>query len=112
MNQKTMTKELKQFFQIASQDQQMQGKLKAAPNREAYLNSCVELGREKGFSFTSDEVATALNGAKKTKAAKNELSEKELNTVAGGGLPEIVITKPAEEIVDAVDDLADAFSKL
>lgn len=85
-----MKKSLEQFFQTASQDQQLQEKLKAAPNREAYISSVVGLGKEKGYSFTIDEVATALEVAAKKAGENGEetsvLSEEQLNAVAGGSI--------------------------
>ena len=88
MNEKMMQESLNQFLQMASQDQELQSKLKAAPNREAYISSCVELGKEKGYSFTSNQVAIALDTATveaaKNPMAKDELLEKELDVVAGG----------------------------
>lgn len=90
MDEKIMQESLKQFLQMASQDQELQEKLKAASNREAYISLIVELGKEKGYSFTSSQVVTALNAAE-SEAAKNDeeastLSEKELASVAGGGI--------------------------
>jgi predicted ribosomally synthesized peptide with nif11-like leader len=90
MDEKIMQESLKQFLQMASQDQELQEKLKAASNREAYISLIVELGKEKGYSFTSSQVVTALDAAE-SEAAKNDeeastLSEEELASVAGGGI--------------------------
>ena len=89
MNEKMMQESLEQFFQMASQDQELQEKLKAVNDREAYIRLVVELGKEKGYNFTRSQVVTALDAAAK-KAAKNaeeasELSEEQLAAVAGGG---------------------------
>lgn len=89
MDNKLMEESLEQFFQMSSQDLELQEKLKAAPDREAYIRSIVELGKEKGYSFTSDQVATALDAAESEAASSgesaSELSEEQLNAVAGGG---------------------------
>lgn len=88
MDEKMMQKSLKQFFQIASQNQELQEKLKAAPNREAYISLVVELGKEKGYSFTSDQVVSELDAAAKEAAENGDLAsqllEEELDAVAGG----------------------------
>ena len=80
---------VQQFFQMVSQDQELQSRLKATNDREAYIRSCVELGKEKGYSFTSLQVATALDAAAKKVAENGEqasaLSQEELSAVAGGG---------------------------
>ena len=101
MDEKMTKESLKQFFQMASQDQELQEKLKAAPNREAYISLVVELGKEKGYSFTRAQVMTALDAAE-SEAAENgklgsQLSEKELETVAGGLIDEIVDVMSSEE---------------
>lgn len=79
---------IQQFFQMVSQNQELQERLKAASDREAYIRSCVELGKEKGYNFTRSEVVTALDAAESQAAENGEqasaLSESELNAVAGG----------------------------
>lgn len=88
MAKKMMHESIQQFFQMASQDQELQEKLKAAPNHEAYINLVVEQGNEKGYSFTSDQVVSALNTATSAEKGKDaysgELDESELEAVAGG----------------------------
>ena len=88
MDEKMKHESLEQFFQMVSQDLELQEKLKAANTREAYIRLIVELGKEKGYSFTSDFVATALDAAE-SEAAENgesasQLSEEDLGAVAGG----------------------------
>ncbi|NJO95059.1 MAG: Nif11 family protein [Pleurocapsa sp. CRU_1_2] len=87
MSEQEMQKNLEQFLQMAAQDLELQSKLKAASDRNAYIISVVELGKEKGYSFTSDSVEAALNTAEK-EAAENDksvfkLSDRELASVAG-----------------------------
>ncbi|BBD63710.1 hypothetical protein NIES4072_26340 [Nostoc commune NIES-4072] len=88
MAEKMMQESIQQFFQMASQDQELQSKLKAAPNREAYISLVVELGKEKGYSFTSAQVGSALDTAAKEAVENGEeasqLLEEELDAVAGG----------------------------
>ena len=82
---------IQQFLQMASQDQELQSKLKAANDREAYIRLVVELGKEKGYNFTSPQVATALDAAAKKAGENGEqasaLSQEELSAVAGGVAP-------------------------
>jgi predicted ribosomally synthesized peptide with nif11-like leader len=90
MSERIMRENLEQFLQMASQDLELQEKLKAASDRDAYISSVVELGKEKGYSFNSDSVEAALDAASK-KAAEHDvsvsqLSDRELASVAGGGL--------------------------
>lgn len=95
MDEKMMQESLKQFFQMASQDLELQEKLKAANDREAYIRLIVELGKEKGYSFTSSQVVSALDAAAKEAAENGEeasqllsqLLEEELDAVAGGSAP-------------------------
>ncbi len=95
MSEKMMQGSLEQFFQMASQDLELQEKLKAANDREAYIRLVVELGKEKGYSFTSSQVVTALDKAAKEAAENGEeasqLSEQELEAVAGGGVGELLM---------------------
>jgi predicted ribosomally synthesized peptide with nif11-like leader len=78
---------LNQFYQIAAQDQELHEKLKAAIDPEAFAELVVELGEEKGYSFTTQEVERAIIEAKEkkdTEALWQELNERELEVVAGG----------------------------
>lgn len=94
MDEKMMKETLKEFFQIASQDLELQSKLKATNDREAYIHLVVELGKEKGYNFTSSQVVTALDTAE-AQAGENgdlasQLSESELDAVAGGNIDDVV----------------------
>ena len=81
---------LEDFIQLVSQDPQLQQKLQAAcdlatTDSEAALRSIVELGKEKGYSFSSLEVAERLNViTEEPEDPLSELSEWELEAVAGG----------------------------
>jgi hypothetical protein len=48
MSTRIMQKNLDQFLQMAAQDLELQEKLKAASDRDAYISLVVELGKEKG----------------------------------------------------------------
>lgn len=81
---------LEEFIQLASQDPQLQQKLKAACDQattdsEAALRSIVEIGKEFGYSFTSKEVAERLDNTATPSDPSMELSDWELEAVVGGG---------------------------
>lgn len=69
---------VEQFFQGVSQDPTLQQQLQSQENREGILNKAVELGQEKGYNFTLIEVEQWLQ------SRSQELSESELESVAGG----------------------------
>ncbi len=78
---------LDHFYQIAAQDQELQEKLKAAIDSEAFVKLVVELGEEKGYKFTTQELKRAIIEAeekKGTEALWQEFNERELEVVAGG----------------------------
>jgi predicted ribosomally synthesized peptide with nif11-like leader len=88
MSEGKMQENLEQFFQMAAQDLELHGKLKAASDRDAYISSVVELGKEKGYSFNKNEVVAALKAAvqeaEENDVSVSRLSEQELEAVAGG----------------------------
>lgn len=90
MNDKMMQESLQQFFQMVSQDLELQEKLKATNDREAYISLVVELGKEKGYSFTRSQVVAVLDAAELEAASNDDeasqLSEQELAAIAGGGM--------------------------
>ena len=101
MSEQEMQKNLEQFLQMAAQDLELQEKLKAASDRNAYISSVVKLGKEKGYSFTSDSVEAALNTSEK-EAAENDdsvsqLSDRELASVAGGFTALFTFANPTDD---------------
>jgi predicted ribosomally synthesized peptide with nif11-like leader len=78
---------LEYFNQVVAQDQELQEKLKAAIDPETFVKLVVDLGKEKGYSFTTQEVEKTIIEAeekKDTEALWQELNERELEVVAGG----------------------------
>ena len=73
---------LERFLELASQDAQMKSRLKSAPNQAAFVEVLVGLGKQKGFEFSAADVKGALASVASPSA---ELSEVELEAVAGGG---------------------------
>ncbi|MBD2440842.1 Nif11-like leader peptide family natural product precursor [Nostoc sp. FACHB-110] len=56
-----MSKQIKQFHQLISQNPTLVEKLKSASNREDFVELTVQLGAEYGYSFTSTEVEVYIN---------------------------------------------------
>lgn len=54
------TTELEQFYQALLQDPMLQERLKAATDPDNLCELAVELGQEKGYSFTKEEVLAAM----------------------------------------------------
>jgi predicted ribosomally synthesized peptide with nif11-like leader len=71
---------VEQFFQEVSQDQTLQQQFQSILDGEAILNKAVELGKEKGYTFTPAEVEEWVQNR------SQELSDSELDAVAGGGI--------------------------
>ncbi len=72
-----------QFLQILQQDRQAQDSLKKATDQEGFVNLAVQLGKQKGFNFTSKDLKAML--AQALAPISEELSDDELACVAGGG---------------------------
>lgn len=85
---------MNQFFQDLAQDATMQQQFQEATDRESLVNKVVELGKEKGYSFTPSEADEWLESAagymQSQSGANGELNEEELEAVAGGFTPLIV----------------------
>ena len=56
-----MSKQVKQFHELISQNPTLVEKLKSASNREDFVELTVQLGAEYGYSFTSSEVEVYIN---------------------------------------------------
>ena len=70
--------QLKAFLEKVKTDSSLQEKLKAASDADAV----VAIAKEAGFMISSDDITKA----------QSELSEEELEGVAGGGLTDVTIT--------------------
>jgi predicted ribosomally synthesized peptide with nif11-like leader len=69
----------KAFIQAAREDEALRGQLMAIRerDRDAAMASVISIGAEKGFAFTAEEFTGSLN---------EELSDEDLDKVAGGTL--------------------------
>jgi len=72
--------DVERFYEIARNSEELQTMLGAAEDRDSFVETAVRLGQENGCNFTLDEANEFLN----TKKGDAELSEQELEAVAGG----------------------------
>ena len=79
---------LNQFQNEVMQDSALQEQFKtaAATSAESLGELAVKLGAERGYSFTTSEVEQAL-AAQNAASEAGELSDEDLEAVAGGFLP-------------------------
>lgn len=77
---------LNELFQDVSQDPTLEQQLQEASDRESFVNTIVELSHQKGYSFTPNEADEWLKSMANQSGALGELSEDQLEAVAGGGL--------------------------
>ncbi|MEG4498819.1 Nif11-like leader peptide family natural product precursor [Microcoleus sp. F10-C6] len=77
------------FFQEVSQDPELQLQFRSIADRETLVNKTVELGKEKSYSFSPTEVSQWLDAIEAQYQSQSdtsgELSDSELETVAGAG---------------------------
>jgi predicted ribosomally synthesized peptide with nif11-like leader len=73
---------LEQFYTFVQTNQQLQEQLGAAKDRESFNELAVQLGQENGYTFSVKDVDAFLN--QKSQEANAELSNEELEAVAGG----------------------------
>jgi len=75
---------LEQFYNLVQNSQELQEQLGAAENEESFNEMAVRLGQENGYTFTAEDVKAFIN--QKKGEANPELSEQELEAVAGGNI--------------------------
>ncbi len=73
---------LEQFYNLVQNSQELQEQLGSVENEESFNEMAVRLGQENGYTFTAEDVKAFLN--QKSQEANPELSEQELEAVAGG----------------------------
>ena len=58
-----MSKEgLEQFGQLLMQDPTLQKKLEEVTDQESFVRQIIQMGEEKGYSFTAEEVKAVMAG--------------------------------------------------
>ena len=72
---------LEQLRQEVEQDSALQERLNQAQNNESLIALVTEIGQEKGYSFTRQEVKEYIN---EMNISQEELSEEQLEAIAGG----------------------------
>ncbi len=75
---------LDRFYQEVVSDTTLQQRFQSVNDREAIVNTAVQIGQEKGYNFTSEEVEDWIN-TQTNSPSSGELKDEELETVAGGG---------------------------
>ncbi len=76
-----------QFLTKVSEDQELQAELATAMEAENDRTAATELGAKHGYDFTPEELGSEIANRQsefQTKQEVNELSEEELEAVAGG----------------------------
>jgi predicted ribosomally synthesized peptide with nif11-like leader len=73
---------LEQFYNLVQNSQELQEQLGAVESEESFNEMAVRLGQENGYTFTAEDVKTFIT--QKKEEANAELSEQELEAVAGG----------------------------
>ncbi len=76
-------KSLKDFYQFIGLNPAIRSELDKQPDQASFFKRMVQLGAENGFSFTSDELATAIADAQ-SQGDENPLTDDQLSAVAGG----------------------------
>ena len=102
-------KSVKQFLSKVTEDQELQAELATAMEAENDRQAATELGAKHGFQFTPEELGSEIANRQsefQTKQSANELSEQELEAVAGGSVIATVATVAASAAVDIALDQA------
>lgn len=74
-------KSIEQFYQIVSNNQDLQKKLELTTDLESFADLAVNLGQDYGYHFTAHEVKIAIAHKQ---SQVYELSDEQLSAVAGG----------------------------
>ncbi|AFY58614.1 bacteriocin propeptide, TIGR03798 family [Rivularia sp. PCC 7116] len=76
-----------QFLTKVAEDAQLQEELAKAMQSENDRQAVTELANNKGYDFTGDELMQEIEKRQQAAADAGELSEEELEAVAGGATP-------------------------
>lgn len=90
-------KEIKSFYELMKNDDSIQTQLSEADSLESFIENCVKIGNEKGYSFTSESLKSAItsNFSSIVDGEENEdaeLSDELLLAVAGGKMDDLPST--------------------
>ncbi len=56
---------LEQFRHLVLHDSALQAQLREAPDKPAFIERMLRLGTERGYTFTAEEIETALANARR-----------------------------------------------
>ena len=70
-----------QFNQKVEQDSALQERLNKSQDKETLIAVITEIGQEKGYNFTRQEVEEYIN---EMNTSQQEISEEQLESIAGG----------------------------
>lgn len=79
-----------QFLEKVAQDSKIQEELAQVMEAEDHRQAAVELGAKHGFEFTVEELITEVEKRQQAAIESGQLSEEELEAVAGGLAPVVV----------------------
>lgn len=68
------------FQELVNQNEQLKAQLKETNSANSFVEKAVQMGQQNGFQFSSQELKEYLN-----EANREEMSDQELESVAGGG---------------------------
>ena len=83
-----------QFLTKVGEDQQLQAELAQAMEAENDRQAATELGAKHGYDFTPEELGSEVENRQsefQSRQSANELSEQELEAVAGGACTPVAI---------------------
>ena len=100
-----------QFLEKVAQDNKIQEELAQAMQAENDRQAVVELGAKNGFEFTGEELMTEIEKRQQAAADSGELSEEELEAVAGGACSPMFVKTAVATIIATGSLTAAAISK-
>ena len=80
-----MNQQLETIHKSIDKDPALRQRLDGVKDKDAYVNLLVEVGGKNGMSMAPADVKSALDSAGKGRPANGELSDQQLESVAGGG---------------------------
>ena len=80
-----MNQQLETIHKSIDMDPALRQRLDGVKDKDAYVNLLVEVGGANGMKMAPADVKSALDTASKGRSANGELSDKQLESVAGGG---------------------------
>lgn len=94
-----MSKEnIQSFFESLQEDSKEQEQILTAPDLSTLSSTTVKLGRDAGYEFTEEEFDSFLTEIDEAVQPPEELSEEDLESVAGGDKVAQKYSRDAEEI--------------